>query len=170
MTGGEREPRGGLEPSGGELEPSGGQLEPSGGQLEPSGLGPMGDVHLVAAMLRADRDDVESLTRVLTASLAGALPAGMVEVARKRGLADRMAGRDGRAEAVLVHGDGRDLELRQTGHGGVRGELRQVVRGVVISRREIGVDEWLTALAEDLMRLAARNSAARDALTRLLGR
>lgn len=138
-------------------------------ELEPSGLGPMGDVHLVAATLRAQRADVESLARVLTASLAGALPAGMVEVSTKRGLGDRLAGRAGRPHTLVVHGDGRDLELRQEPHGGVRGELRTVVRGVVISRREIGIDEWLTALAEDLTKLAARDAATRDALARLLG-
>jgi hypothetical protein len=51
----------------------------------------------------------------------------------------------------------------------VRGELRQVVRGVVISRREIGVDEWLLALAEDLRALAARDASTRAALARLVG-
>lgn len=148
-----------------ELEPRGRQ--PSG--LEPSGLGPMGDVHLVAATLRAHRADVESLARVLTASLAGALPPGMVEVATRRGWGDRLSGRAGRPHALVVHGEGRDLSLHEAAHGGVRGELRTVVHGVVISRREIGIDEWLTALAEDLTLLAARDTAARDALARLLG-
>jgi L-threonylcarbamoyladenylate synthase len=41
-----------------------------------------------------------------------------------------------------------------------------VVRGVVISRRPVGVDEWLHALAEDLTRIAARDAAARAALER----
>jgi hypothetical protein len=40
---------------------------------------------------------------------------------------------------------------------------------VVISRRTVGVDEWLQTLAEDLTRLAARDAAARAALARLLG-
>jgi hypothetical protein len=35
---------------------------------------------------------------------------------------------------------------------------------VVISRRPLGVDEWLRALAEDLQRIAARDAAARAAL------
>lgn len=137
--------------------------------MEPSGLGPMGDVQLLAAMLRADRADVASYARVLSGALADALPPGMVEVEYKRGLSDRMAGREGRAVAVLVHGEDRDLELREGGHGRVEAQVRQVVRGVVISRRAVGVDEWLHALAEDIARLAARDAAARAVLARLLG-
>ncbi|MEN3300341.1 MAG: hypothetical protein V7633_2399, partial [Pseudonocardia sp.] len=45
-------------------------------------LGPMGDLHLIAAALRSDRADVESYTRVLTSVLGDALPPGMVEVER----------------------------------------------------------------------------------------
>ena len=72
--------------------------------LEPSGLGPSGDVALLAAMLRADRADVASYARVLTSTLADALPEGMVEVEQRRGLGDRMAGRNGRTVAIVVHG------------------------------------------------------------------
>ena len=136
--------------------------------MEPSGLGPMGDVQLLAATLRSDRADVESYARVLSGALAGALPAGMVEIEHKRGLADRMAGREGRAVAVVVHGQDRELELREGARGGVEAQVRQVVRGVVISRKAVGVDEWLHALAEDLTRIAARDAAARAALERLL--
>jgi hypothetical protein len=136
--------------------------------IEPSGLGPSGDVALLASMLRTDRADVASYARVLTDSLGDALPDGMVEVERKRGLADRMSGRDGRPVALVVRGVDRELELRD-GSRGVEAQVRQVVRGVVISRREVGVDEWLTALAEDLTRIAARDAAARTALERFLG-
>jgi hypothetical protein len=136
--------------------------------VEPSGLGPSGDVALLASMLRTDRADVASYARVLTDTLGDALPDGMVEVERKRGLADRMAGRDGRPVALVVRGVDRELELRD-GPRGVAAQVRQVVRGVVISRREVGVDEWLTALAEDLTRIATRDAAARAALERFLG-
>ena len=118
--------------------------------MEPSGLGPMGDVQLLAHTLRADRDDVASYARVLSGALAGALPPGMVEIEHQRSIADRLAGREGR-------------------HGSVEAAVHQVVRGVVISRRTVGIDVWLTALAEDLTRIAARDAAARAALARLLG-
>ena len=52
--------------------------------MEPSGLGPLGDVQVVAAMLRTDVADVGSFARVLTESLTAALPAGMVEIERRR--------------------------------------------------------------------------------------
>ena len=137
--------------------------------MEPSGLGPMGDVQLLAATLRSDRADVESYARVLSGALADALPSGMVEVEYRRGLADRMAGREGRAVAVTVHGEDRELGLTEGARGGVEAQIRQIVRGVVISRRTVGVDEWLVALAEDLTSTARRNATARAALDRLLG-
>jgi hypothetical protein len=134
-----------------------------------SGLGPMGDVHLLAAALRADRADVESYARVFSAVLGDALPAGMVEVTRQRSLADRVAGREGSPVALHVRTEGRVLELRAAKHGGVTAEVHRVVRGVVISRRTVGVDEWLEELAGELAKLATSDAAARAALSRLLG-
>jgi len=131
-----------------------------------SGLGPAGELHLVVAALRSYREDVESLTRVLSETLGDALPAGMVEVERRRTVADRMAGRDGRAVAVRVRTASRGLEL-SSGRYGLTAEIRQVVRGVVISRKQVGVDEWLVALAEELTRLADRDARAHEALSRL---
>ena len=62
----------------------------------------------------------------------------------------------------------RELELRE-GRAGVEAQVRQVVHGVVISRKAVGIDEWLHALAEDLTRIAARDATARAALERFLG-
>ena len=131
-------------------------------------LGPMGDLHLVAAALRSDRADVESYTRVLTSVLGDALPPGMVEVERRRSMADRMNGREGTPVALTVTTPDEQLSLRQEKHG-VVGEVRQIVRGVTIKRRTVGVDEWLLALAGVLTRLAGDSAAARDALGNLLG-
>ena len=130
---------------------------------EPS-LGPMGDLHLIAAALRSDRADVESLTRVLTSVLGDALPPGMVEVERKRSLADRMNGREGTPVELTVTTPDEQLVLRPSG-----GEVRQIVRGVTIKRRAVGIDEWLVALAGVLSKLAGSSAAARAALTDLLG-
>lgn len=131
-------------------------------------LGPAWDMHLMIAALRADRSDVESYTRVLTNTLGDALPEGMVEVDYRRSVADRVAGRPGQPVAVRVHGKERELELRQ-GKRGVDAEVRTVVRDVVISRKTVGIDEWLTLLADELNKLAERDAAAREALARLLG-
>jgi hypothetical protein len=133
-----------------------------------AGLGPMGDLHLIAAALRADRADVESYTRVLTTVLGDALPPGMVEVERKRSLADRMNGRPGTPVSLTVTTPDEQLLLRQAAHG-VHAEVHQIVRGVTIKRSTVGVDEWLVALAGLLARLASGSAAARDVLTRLLG-
>jgi hypothetical protein len=131
-------------------------------------LGPMGDLHLIAAALRSDRADIESYTRVLTSVLGDALPPGMVTVERKRTMADRMNGRDGAPVSLLVSTPEEQLELRQERHG-VTGEIRQVVRGVTIKRRTVGLDEWLVALAGVLSGLAQSSAAARAALSDLLG-
>ncbi|WP_433305532.1 hypothetical protein ACQP2F_18335 [Actinoplanes sp. CA-030573] len=133
-----------------------------------SGWGPLGDLHLIAAALRADRADVESYARVLTTVLGDALPPGMVEVERKRSMADRMNGRPGTPVALTVTTPDEKLLLEQRAHG-VHAEVHQVVRGVTIKRSTVGVDEWLVALAGLLAKLAARDAAAREALGRLLG-
>jgi hypothetical protein len=127
-------------------------------------LGPMGDLHLIAAALRSDRADVESLTRVLTSVLGDALPPGMVEVERKRSLADRMNGREGTPVSLTVTTPDQQLVLRASS-----AEVRQIVRGVTIKRSTVGVDEWLVALAAVLSKLAGSSAAAREALTNLLG-
>jgi hypothetical protein len=134
-----------------------------------SGLGPMGELHLLVAALRTDRSDVESYARVLSDTLGDALPAGMVDIERKRTMADRVGGREGQPVALRVTTEDRQLELTAGKHGGVKAEIRQIVRGVAISRKEVGVDEWLTALADALTKLASRDTTAREALERLFG-
>jgi hypothetical protein len=127
------------------------------------------DFHLLVAALRTDRADVESYHRVLSDTLGGALPPGMVEVERRRTFADRVAGRAGQAASVRVTTPDRVLVLSAGKHGGVAAEIHQVVRNVVISRKETTVDDWLAALAQELTKLAERDARARDALSRLLG-
>jgi hypothetical protein len=139
--------------------------EPGPGEVGPGELGPTGDLHMIAAALRADHADIASYTRVLTATLGDALPAGMVTVERKRSLADRMAGREGEPVRLTVTTEDQELELRAGGQG----EVRQIVHCVVIKRRRVGVDEWLIALAAVLAGLAERSASARAALTDLLG-
>jgi hypothetical protein len=131
-----------------------------------SDLGPSGQLHMIAAALRSDTSDIASYARVLTTTLADALPPGMVTVERQRTLADRMSGREGQPVAVTVTTPDEQLELRQHAHGQVMGEIRQVVRGVVIKRRPAPIDEWLAAV---LAGLAQRSASARQALTNLLG-
>ncbi|TDV43105.1 hypothetical protein [Actinophytocola oryzae] len=135
---------------------------------EPSGLGPLGDVQVVAAMLRTDEADVRSFARVLTGALAEALPAGMVEVEYRRGFAGRLAGRDPRPVSVVVHGAEQDLSLRESDRSGVDTEVRHVVGGVVISRTRVDLDTWLWMLAETVMAAATRTAATQRAFERFM--
>ena len=127
----------------------------------------MGDLYGLAVALRTDRSDVASYASVLSDALGSALPAGMVTVERERSLKDRLAGRDGTPVALQVHGADRELELRQTGRG-VAAQIRRVVRGVVIARQEVGLDEWVRELAAELASLAERDASAAQALRNLL--
>ena len=136
---------------------------------QPSGLGPLVDIQVLAAVLRSDSDDVASYTRVLSGALHDAFPPGVVEIEHQRSLGDRMAGRPGKPVRLMVRGQDVELELSDGPHGSVKAQLRKVVGGVVISRREIGIDEWVHLLASELSARAAESAAARQALADLLG-
>jgi len=162
---GEQADAGGDRSIGGRPTPAG---PPSGGS-SPSGIGALGDIQLLSAMLGNDRSDVASYVRVLTGALGDALPAGVVEVDRQRSLGDRMAGRPGTPVGLIIRGADRELELTQRPHGSVEAQVRKVVGGVVISRRQVPIDEWVRQFAEVLMEQTAQNAAARQALAALLG-
>ncbi|MFC5027203.1 hypothetical protein ACQFX6_19600 [Streptomyces sp. DSM 41987] len=52
--------------------------------------------------------------------------------------------------------------------GVVVGEVCKEVRGIVLSRRQVGLDEWIDALAQALADAAASNARAREAIERFL--
>jgi hypothetical protein len=127
------------------------------------------DVDALAAALRADSADLDVYARVLTTSLAQALPEGMVGVERERSMGDRMAGRPGTVRSLRVDTGETTLELAR-GRGGVPvARIARSVRGVVISSKEVPVETWVQALADHLAVRARESSAAREALARLLG-
>jgi hypothetical protein len=127
------------------------------------------DVELLAAALRADSADLDVYARVLTTSLAQALPAGMVTVEYDRSLSDRMAGRAGTVRVLRVDTGESSLELGR-GRGGVPvARVARAVRGVVISSKEVPIEAWVQALADHLAIQAKESAAARAALARLLG-
>jgi hypothetical protein len=133
----------------------------------PEGLGGSMDVELLAAALRQDSADLELYARGLSVSLAGSLPQGAVRVDRKRSMADRVAGREGVVTNLDVAlGDAR-LALRLD-RGRVAGEICTEVRGVVLSRRQVGLDEWIMVLAQALAAASASSARAREALERFL--
>ena len=129
--------------------------------------GPVGSVDMLAAALRQDAADLEVYARVLTGTLADALPEGSVTVERKRGMADRLAGREGRVERLEVALGEHRLALVLKGSR-VSGEVCKEVRGVVLSRRPAPLDEWVEHLASAIAARAASDARARAALERLI--
>ncbi|OLZ68912.1 hypothetical protein AV521_19160 [Streptomyces sp. IMTB 2501] len=124
-------------------------------------------IDLLTAALRRDAADLEVYARVLTGTLAEALPPGAVAVERKRGLADRLAGRDGRVQRVEVFLGEQRLVLDLAGPH-PKGEVAKEVRGVVLSRRPVALDEWVRELAVAVAARARSDTRARAALERLV--
>ena len=125
------------------------------------------DVELLAAALRQDSADLDIYAKVLSVNLVESLPRDAVQVVRKRSLSDRAAGREGNVTNLDVAlGDVR-LALRMD-RGRVVGEICKEVRGVVLSRQQVGLDEWISALAQALSDAASSNARAREALQRWL--
>jgi hypothetical protein len=127
------------------------------------------DIDMLAAALRADVADLDVYARVLTNSLAAALPEGMVLIERDPSLRDRLAGRPGSVTSIRLDFGELGLELRPRRGGEPSARAVRVVRNVVISTRDIGLDEWSRLLAENLAQRASESAAARQALGRLMG-
>jgi hypothetical protein len=125
------------------------------------------EVELLAAALRRDSADLNLYAKVLSVNLAESLPAGAVRVERKRSVADRMAGREGSVSELDVALGEQRLSLRMD-RGRMVGEVSKEVRGIVLSRREVGLDEWIDALAQSLAEAAASNARAREAIEKFL--
>lgn len=117
--------------------------------------------------LTADAASVASLTRVLASTLATSLPEEMIEVEQKRSLADRLAGRDGDPVGVTLRFGETTLSLSGEGPR-AKAVVAREVRGVVISRRDVTITEWIQALATEITARAEHDSAARTALERML--
>lgn len=121
----------------------------------------------LAAALRRDAADLETYARVLTVSLADALPADAVALERRRSMSDRLAGREGRVERLEVTLDDKRLVLT-VANGRPQGELATVVRGVVLSRTPLPLDAWAAELAAAVAGRARSDARARAALERLV--
>src|SRR5437588_370529 len=118
----------------------------SGERDELPATGGAESLELLAAALRQDSADVAVYARVLSTTLADVLPPGTVTVERDRSLADRLAGREGEVRAVHVRLAEQVLSLR-AGRTGPEGEIQREVRGIVLSREQVGLDVWTERLA-----------------------
>ena len=125
------------------------------------------EVELLAAALRQDSADLSLYAKVLTVNLVDSLPSGAVKVERKRSVSDRMAGREGTVSSLDVALGEQRLSLRAD-RGRMVGEICKEVRGIVLSRREVGLDEWIDALAQALAEAAVSSARAREAIEKFL--
>jgi hypothetical protein len=122
----------------------------------------------ITAALRADSADVSLYARVLTESLGDALPAGCVEVDRARSVSDRMRGRPGQVTKVTVRLGEKVLTLATVPGRAPAAEICREVRGVVLSRRPAGLQEWVDDLARELAAHAQQNAHTAEVLRRLV--
>jgi hypothetical protein len=122
---------------------------------------------MVAAALRADSADLAIYARVLAQSLSEALPPDCVTVDRERSMSDRMHGRPGEVSRIVARlGDQvMTLNVRK---GQTQAEICREVRGVVLSRQPVALNEWTAALAGALVTHAERNAVAAQVLRKLV--
>jgi hypothetical protein len=124
-------------------------------------------LEMLTAALRADMTDIAIYARVLTESLGDSLPPGCVTVDRARSMADRLANRPGTVTRVSVRLGERVLTLG-TQRGAPAAEVCREVRGIVISRQQVPIGDWIAELAAGLLAHAEQNAAAATALRRLV--
>ena len=124
-------------------------------------------LEMVTAALRMDSADVAVYARVLTKSLSEALPPEYVTVERERSMSDRMRGRPGEISKVAVRLGDQVMTLAVR-NGKPVAEICREVRGVVLSRQNVPLQQWAGALAGALVVHAESNAQAAEALRRLV--
>lgn len=124
-------------------------------------------LEMVTAALRMDSVDVAVYARVLTQSLSDALPADYVTVERERSMSDRMHGRPGEISRIVVRLGDQVLTLT-VNKGRPVAEICREVRGVVLSRDSVPLQQWAGALATALVTHAESNAQAAQALRRMV--
>ena len=125
-------------------------------------------LEMITAALRADSADVALYARVLTASLGDALPEGCVVVDRARTMSDRMHGRPGEVRKITVRLGEKVLTLTVQPGWPPAAEICREVRGVVLSRQPVGLQEWVDELARELVAHAQQNAQTAEALRKLV--
>ncbi|HKD94330.1 MAG TPA: hypothetical protein VKB43_06425 [Gaiellaceae bacterium] len=118
------------------------------------------DFELVAASLRADAADLRVFMEALTTKLEQSFP-GRCKVERAgllgKGDVRRISVAVGESRYELAHESGAVLARRSS-----------VVRGITLKNEELGLDEWIDALAAEVVAEASRSERGRLALEKLL--
>jgi hypothetical protein len=124
-------------------------------------------LEMVTAALRLDSNDVAIYASVLTKSLSEALPPEYVTVERERSMADKMKGRPGEVSKVEVRLGDQVMSLAVK-NGRPVAQICREVRGVILSRDTVPLQQWAGALANALIAHAESNAQAAEALRRLV--
>jgi hypothetical protein len=124
-------------------------------------------LEMVTAALRMDSNDAAIYAGVLVQSLSEALPPEYVTVERERSMSDRMRGRPGEVSKVEVRLGDQVMTLAVK-NGRPAAEICREVRGVVLSRNSVPVQQWASTLASALMSHAESNAQAAEALRKLV--
>jgi hypothetical protein len=122
------------------------------------------DIALPAAALRADRGELAISVEALASSLEQALP-GIASVDRQKVGGFRSKRHEVRRIAVPL-GD-TQFELAHTEQG-IRCSRHKVVRGITLSREELPLSSWITALVDGVRESAQVSEGDRLALEGLL--
>lgn len=124
-------------------------------------------LEMVTAALRMDSADVAVYARALTKSLSEMLPADYVTIERERSMSDRMHGRPGEVTKIVVR-FGAQIMTLEARKGRPVAEICREVRGVVLSRESVPLQEWAGTLASALVAHAETNAKAAEALRRMV--
>jgi hypothetical protein len=122
---------------------------------------------MVAAALRADSSDIAIYARVLTDSLGESLPPGCVSVKRDQSVSDRMRGRPGSVSKITIRLGDQVMTLAVQ-RGAPVAEVCKEVRGIVLSRQQVPIDQWAAELARALVGHAEQNAITAEALRKLV--
>jgi hypothetical protein len=124
-------------------------------------------LEMVTAALRVDSSDAAIYASVLTNSLSEALPPEFVTVERERSMSDRMRGRPGEVSKVEVKLGDQVMTLAVK-NGRPNAEICREVRGVVLSRQSVPLQQWAATLASALVSHAESSAQAAEALRKLV--
>jgi hypothetical protein len=119
-----------------------------------------GGFETLAASLRADARDLDTFLEVLAAKLSASFPES-TDVDR-----EGFRGR-GRVKSISV-GIGEQRYGLERNSAGVTCRRARVVREIVLKNDELGVDDWIDSLSQDLAEAAEQSERGRLALERLL--
>ena len=117
---------------------------------------------LLAASLRADAVDLKAFVEGLAVKLGASFPS-RVRVERKGG---RLGGKQ-RVRRVAVRLGDAEYQL-ESDDGQVSCSRKVVVRGIALRTERLSLEQWIDALAQELVAEAGKTESDRMALERML--